>query len=198
MSHILSAHSGNVSRIAQILFFILAVLFIPGNTALAVEGEKKPTVADLIEEAPAEDVKKIKDVSVSKAIPQDDYDRGTPRSSILGLADALTNRDYERGVHYLDMRNVPAYIRSNPEEILRELKIIADRSLWVDVETISEDPEGHKDDGLPSYRDIIARLKTPDGVVDILVQRVPDGKGGRVWKLSNKTCLLYTSDAADE
>jgi MscS family membrane protein len=179
-------HTGT-SGILRALFLALAVLLLSATNALAVEGEKKPTVADLIDEVPEKNDKEARDVTVTKAIPKDDYDRGTPRSSILGLADALTNRDYERGVNYLDMRNVPAYIRANPDEILRELKIIADRSLWVDVETISEDPEGHKDDDLPSYRDIIARLKTPDGVVDILVQRVPDGKGGRVWKLSNKT-----------
>ena len=90
-------------------------------------------------------------------------------------------------MNYLDMRNVPPGVRRKGSELARELKIIADRSLWVDIDTISEDPNGHKDDGLPSYRDIIARLKTPGGPIEILMQRVPDDKGGQIWKISNRT-----------
>jgi MscS family membrane protein len=62
--------------------------------------------------------------------------------------------------------------------------------MTIDFEEISDDPLGHKDDGLPSYRDRITTLKTKAGPVDILMQRVPRGDGVSVWKISNATVAL--------
>ncbi len=165
----------------------------PG-VAFSADTPQSPTVKDLIDEEPEKE-DKTTPVTAIKAIPQDEFDRGTPRSSVLGIANALKSRDFDRAMNYLDTRNVPAHLLRDDHELARELKIIANRSLWVDIDTISDDPKGHKDDGLPSYRDIIARLDTPDGAVDILMQHVPDGKGSYVWKISNRTVskipLLY-------
>ncbi|HBE93776.1 MAG TPA: hypothetical protein DDW55_15155, partial [Gammaproteobacteria bacterium] len=173
---------------------LLLITALQPGVAISADTPPAPTVKDLIEEEPAKE-DKTAPVTVTKAIPQDEYDRGTPRSSIMGAAEALRNRDYDRLMNYLDTRNVPAHLLSEDQELARQFKIIVDRSLWVDIDTVSDDPKGHKDDGLPSYRDIIARLDTPDGAVDILMQHVPDGKGGHVWKLSNRTVskipLLY-------
>ena len=164
----------------SLLLIVMTLLSATGSAA--IDG-KAPTVKDIIEEQPV----KPDQVTVTKAVPRDEFDRGTPRSSLVALAQALDDRDYERAMNYFDMRNVPPGVRKQGSELARELKIIADRSLWVDINTISEDPNGHKDDGLPSYRDIIARLKTPDGPIEILMQRVPDDKGGQIWKISNRT-----------
>ncbi len=103
------------------------------------------------------------------------------------MSEALGNRDYKLVLNYLDMRKLPGKSAENELELARQLKIIVDRSLWVDHETISNDPKGHKNDGLPSYRDIIAQLKTPDGSVDILMQNTRDGHGGHAWKLASRT-----------
>lgn len=77
--------------------------------------------------------------------------------------------------------------RNTQGNILIVCSGVVDRTLWVDVETISNDPKGHDDDGLPDHRDIITRLKTEDGPLEILMQRVPDGRGESVWKISNRT-----------
>ena len=169
-----------------IIIVLLCTALQPG-IAIAAEAPKAPTVKDLIDVVPEGENKKTKPLAVSKAIPQDEFNRGTPRSSVQGIAGAMEKRDYERAMNYLDMRNVPSNIANKGHELARQLKIVADRSLWVDMDSISGAPKGHKDDGLPSYRDIIARLSTKDGPVDILMQHVPDGKGGYVWKLSNRT-----------
>jgi MscS family membrane protein len=169
-----------------ILIASLCLVLLGLQPVLAEDNRTTPTVKDLLNNSTTEETTKAV-IATSRALPEDEFDRGSPRSSVLGLAEALDRRDYDRAINYLDMRNLPPDIRRQGAELLRELKIIADRSLWVDSETISNDPKGYQDDGLPSYRDIIARLKTPDGQIDILMQRVPDGKGGRVWKLSNNT-----------
>jgi MscS family membrane protein len=55
-------------------------------------------------------------------------------------------------------------------------------------ENLSMEPEGHRDDDLPSFRDRVATISTPDGPVDILLQRVPgDNEGDFIWKVSNRT-----------
>ena len=67
--------------------------------------------------------------------------------------------------------------------------------IWVDIENVSDDPRGFSEDGQPSYRDLIATIPVPEGVVDLLLQRVPRGDGVSIWKLSNATVaqipLLY-------
>jgi MscS family membrane protein len=72
-------------------------------------------------------------------------------------------------------------------QLARHLKIALDQTLWVDAETLSRDPAGHLDDGLPPVRDQIGRIETAQGPVDILVQRVPREDGPRIWKISTAT-----------
>ena len=42
--------------------------------------------------------------------PVDEYDRGTPRTSVKGFFKAARDRDYERAAQYLDLRNLPAWM----------------------------------------------------------------------------------------
>jgi len=119
--------------------------------------------------------------------PHDKYNRITARGSFQGLSDALDERDYELALNYMDMRKLPSHIKGRDLELSRELKIILDRSPWINNDTLSNDPSGHKNDGLPSYRDLLASLETPDGDIDIYMQRVPGDKKFSVWKLSNRS-----------
>ena len=172
---------------SKVLVLTLLLVLQPVATSLATDTEA-PKVKELIDaEEKAEEKQVEAQAAPPKAIPPDQFDRGTPRSSILALSSALDDRDYERVMNYLDLRNVPANIRNQGQELARQLKIIADRTLWVEIDTISNDPEGHADDNLEGARDIVARLKTPERPVDILIQRVPGGDSGQVWKISNRT-----------
>ena len=149
--------------------------------------QEAPTIKDIKEKG---DLEKAVDATRSKKPkgPHDDYGRTTPRSSVLGLAKVLTENDFETAVHYMDLRNLPFTVAEiDGPELARKLFIIAERAMVLDYESISDDPKGHSDDGLPSYRDRIISLKTRDGFVDILMQRVPRGDGVYIWKLSNAT-----------
>lgn len=174
----------NLKKIVLFIFLLIAVLSYPLN--LLAETSKPPTVKDLIDQE-AVDEKANLDVSVTKAVPQDKFDRSTPRSSVQALGKTLKERNYELALNYFDMRNLPGSLVNRGQTLARELKIVVEQSLWVDLDTVSDDPKGHQDDGLPAYRDIIARLKTPERSIDILMQRIPDGKGQYVWKVSNRT-----------
>ncbi len=124
--------------------------------------------------------------------PYDEHNRSTPRSSLVALAIAVSEKDYERAANYLDLRNLPFSLEEklNGSNLVKKLSIVAKRAMRIDFEDLSDDPLGHQDDGLPSYRDRITTLKTKQGPVDILMQRVPRGDGVFVWKISNATVAM--------
>ncbi|MCG6938387.1 MAG: mechanosensitive ion channel family protein [Gammaproteobacteria bacterium] len=123
--------------------------------------------------------------------PYDEYNRTTPRGSVIGLANALNENDYTTATQYLDLRNLPFTIgEADGPDLARKLKTVAVRSMLIDYESLSADPKGHTDDGLPSYRDRVTTIKTVDGPVDILLQRVPRGDGVSIWKISNATVAM--------
>jgi MscS family membrane protein len=119
--------------------------------------------------------------------PADEYDRGVPRSAMLGFLVACREGDYERAAEYLDLRRLDAKERGRGAVLARQLKFVFDQELWVEIESLSQQPEGHSGDGLPSYRDRVGTLHTEEGPVDVLLQRVPRGDGVSIWKISSAT-----------
>ena len=151
-----------------------------------------PTLKDLAEMQEAEEATLKKLIEAPVSGPYDEHNRSTPRSSLIALALAVREDDYERAVNYLDIRNLPFSLEEelNGEDLVRKLVIVAKRAMTIDFEELSDDPLGHQDDGLPSYRDRVTTLKTKNGPVDILMQRVPRGDGVFVWKISNATVAI--------
>ena len=120
--------------------------------------------------------------------PIDEYDRGTPRSSVSGFLKAARDGNYKGAAQYLDLSKLPVPMDKNEgPELARQLKIVLDRALWVDLELLSNHPKGNWEDGLPANREIIGRINTPDETVDILLQRVPRKDDVYIWKFSNRT-----------
>jgi MscS family membrane protein len=162
------------------------------SVAPAKVDPKAPTVKDVAEKeaAKAAVMKKLAEEPV--AGPYDEFNRSTPRASLLALAIAIKEQDFERAVNYLDLRNLPFSIERelDGEELVRKLVIVAKRAMNIDIEEMSNEPKGHLDDGLPSYRDRITTVKTKNGPVDILMQRIPRGDGVFIWKISNATVAL--------
>jgi MscS family membrane protein len=162
------------------------------TTPLVKVDSKAPTVKAVAEkeEAKAAVMKKLAEEPV--AGPFDEFNRSTPRASLVALAIAIKEKDFERAVNYLDLRNLPFTVEKelDGEALVRKLVIVAKRAMNIDIEDMSNDPKGHKDDGLPGYRDRITTLKTKNGPVDILMQRIPRGDGVSIWKISNATVAL--------
>ena len=120
--------------------------------------------------------------------PEDDYDRGVPRTSVKRFLEAGRNGDYESAAQHLDLRNLPREMRNaRGTELARELKIILDRGLWIDLELLSDHPAGYENDGLPSYRDLLGQIETDKKTYTLLLQHVPRGDGVKIWKISNAT-----------
>jgi len=110
----------------------------------------------------------------------------TPLSTIITISEALIANDFKTAGEFLDLRFVNIE-NKNAENLIRQLSIIWSKQHILDISTLSNDPNGHIDDGLPSYRDLLGVIKFGNDRVPIYLQRVPDSQGGKIWKISNYT-----------
>ena len=119
----------------------------------------------------------------------DEFNRITPRNTMYGFLTAARARDFELASHYLDYRNLPQDAAAIGQMKLAEnLSLILDRTLWVDIDNLSNKPDGKKNEAVPSYRDLVGEISTSQGKVQILLQRVPNKQGRQtIWKISNAT-----------
>jgi MscS family membrane protein len=126
-------------------------------------------------------------------IPDDDYDRGTPRRSIDGFLAAVDKSDWALAAEYLDLRNLRGEADDlEPEQLARRLAVIVSRATWTEVEELVDDPAGRSNDGHPSYRDPIGTIFDEESGEDfeLLIHKVPRGDGVFIWKVSNATVSL--------
>jgi MscS family membrane protein len=151
--------------------------------------EKQEEVTEKPEEVTGKPEQKAEQQKAPQPVgPADDFARGVPRSSVAGFLAAARERDYKTAAEYLDLRRLPRGLHKNDGPTLaRELKIIFDRTLWIDLDTLSTDPKGHAADNLPPYRDWVGRIKTEKKTYDILLQRVPREDRVQIWKFSSAT-----------
>lgn len=169
------------------------MLFLTGTRCLAETQAAAPKLKDIIEvdskqSTAAEVVTESGKKKLIKVGPDDEFERGVPRTAVAGYIRAVKDNDLETAAQYLDLRNLPAgYTRSQGPELAKQLKVVLDRALWVDLDLLSTDPKGHSDDGLPSYRDLVGQIDIGHRTVDILLQRVPRGDGIYIWKFSTRT-----------
>jgi len=113
--------------------------------------------------------------------------QAAPRTVMLDYLEACRANDYERAAQYLDLRTVPTAARAKQGPVLaRELKTVLDRELWVDIDKLSDAPEGESDDGLPPRQDLVGTINTAKGAVPILLERVHDD-GAWTWKIASST-----------
>jgi MscS family membrane protein len=162
-----------MSRLIRLFLSVLLMQFVlmPVGYAQEVVAET-PVVAETTE--PVE--------------PQDPLGRYTPRGSLQGFLQSADDKDFIKAVEYLDLRNLPRrYRNAQPTQLAEMLAVVIEREIWIDFAELSNSPEGALGDGLPDYRDELGRIAGDDKDYILLLQHIPDGKGGRIWKVSNET-----------
>jgi MscS family membrane protein len=162
-------------------------MMVPGSTLA------QPTVKEIVEQRPEENAKLKAQEGAEPELPkpkgpQDEFNRGVPRTTVAGFLAAAAERDYQRAAEYLDLRNLPRELtKMQGPQLARQLKIVFDRSFWIDLSSLSREPMGHDDDGLPSFRDHVGKIEIPGKTVEILLQRVPREDGTSIWQFSSAT-----------
>jgi MscS family membrane protein len=185
--HYDSTRSGSKIRLwwiaAMACASMIVLLLTPASRSLA-----QPSVKEVLEQGKAKPEPAEEPKGEEPKGPVDEFGRGTPRTSIEGFLAATRAGDYERAANYLDLRRLPEGRAQQAGPLLaQQLNFVLASSLWIDLDELSDLPEGRTKDGLPSNRDLIGRIETPEGTVQILMQRVPRGDGVSIWKISSAT-----------
>ncbi|WOJ92618.1 mechanosensitive ion channel [Congregibacter variabilis] len=142
------------------------------NMREVLESEKK--AEELIREKTAE-------LAGNEELPR------TPLQLLVVMSDAFQRQDMERAASYLDTRYLPDDFEDwPPTDLMNALRIVFNQQNIIDITEMSDLPEGMLDDGLPAYRDLLGFVTKDNGdAVPIYLQRIPDGQGDKIWKISN-------------
>ncbi|QBG36843.1 mechanosensitive ion channel family protein [Litorilituus sediminis] len=174
------------------LFSFIAVLLCAfALNATQVNDQQDVSVKKIIEQKEkSEQTLQEAASSDDSSVPIDEFERGQPRGAIAGYLLAMRAGDVELATNYLDYRNISEKtLAVGKEELARQLYVVFQRTLWVDLTSISDQHLGDLRDGLPSYRELIGKVKVgEDTELNVLLQRVPREKDKvRIWKISNAT-----------
>jgi MscS family membrane protein len=127
-------------------------------------------------------------VPVEPEVIADAFNRGTPLRSAEGFLAATDANDFETAAEYLDLRHIRGdATKLTGTQLARRLDVIVERANWVDIDELTDNPDGRDNDGLPSYRDSIGVVLDGSKEVQLLMQKVPRGDGESIWKISNST-----------
>jgi MscS family membrane protein len=120
--------------------------------------------------------------------PPDAWQRGTPRGAVVGFLRAGRERRWDDAAAALDLSTVPAGEReARGPELARQLKFVLDQELWIDVDALSDEPEGRRDDGLPAARELVGTLERQQSGRGVYLERGPREDGVPVWRFSAAT-----------
>jgi len=123
-------------------------------------------------------------VSSQPAPPSDPLGRDTPRGTVLGFLKASRKEDFETARRYL---NAPLG-GTGLNGLARELSVVLDRRLPARLNKLSSKPDGSLYYPDRPELDLIGTIDSPEGTVDITVQRVElGGERGAVWLFSKQT-----------
>lgn len=125
--------------------------------------------------------------AVPQAEPREEPVSFSPFQAIRGYLEAARASDWEQAAAYLDLSELPEAERAAAgPELARELKIVLDRYLWIDLDQPSRVPSGQVDDGLPPTFDRLGAIPMSAGHVDVLLERTP-GPSGERWLIAAAT-----------
>ena len=89
----------------------------------------------------------------------EDVSMTSPQSAMRGFLIASGDGHWEKAAEYLDLRNLPLGLTEKQgAELARQLWIVLDRTLWIDLELLSTNPEGDQSDNLPAVRERVGHL----------------------------------------
>jgi len=149
-------------------------------------------------ETPGNPEKEKKKAEIDKSIDKlpsnrtykDLLQRDTPRSSLRAFLQAARKGDFKKAANFLDFSYSSTKIEeSEKEKYARELRVVIDRALWIDLSLIDDTPTGNlQEKSLPVSQERVAQLFTDNGKnIDILMHHISLPSGLVVWKFASST-----------
>lgn len=128
--------------------------------------------------------------AASLSEPDDPLGRSTPYGSVIGFLQSANDDDLARAEQYLDTKLPPV----EAAELVRQLKVVLDTGLTSSLNDLSRLPQGDTHDRLRLTREQIGIVRTSDGNLPILLDRINRSNEPTIWLFSNET-LAQIPDA---
>ena len=114
---------------------------------------------------------------------EDPLGRSTPYDTVVNFIRACTRGDYARAGEFLDTRELGAHRR----QLARMLSQLMNVGLKVNLDSLSRDPNGYLDDGLPKNHERVGEIRVGDKRLEVLLDRVERKDNPSIWLFSYKT-----------
>ena len=122
----------------------------------------------------------------------DPLGRNTPQDAIYHFLEACHAQEYRRAAHYLDLRQMSASDREkNGPGLAQQLEDLLDDTPF-DIATLSNNPTGDLDDGLPPAREHLLSFQAGGQSLQLQMEHVEFKHGLRVWLVSADSIPLIT------
>lgn len=119
-------------------------------------------------------------------LPDRPVDRSTPRRTVELFLSAARDGEPLRAAHALDLRQVaPRDQPASGRRLVRQLKSVLDRRLWIELETIPDVPQGSAETEVRTVP--LGSIPLGHREIPITLTRVPAGEDGKVWLFSVET-----------
>lgn len=155
-------------------------LFLNAALAVATTGAQIPGLTSSAA-APA--------ASPANPVPSDALGRDTPRGTVMGFLHAAQDENYPVAVEYFQPPPGRRHPKLDDEEDLAAqlLAVINQKILASSLDSLSRDPQGRLDDGLPSNQELLTGVREANATFSILLVRTDDDHGNKIWLFARKT-----------
>jgi MscS family membrane protein len=121
--------------------------------------------------------------AIPEPIPVDPLGRETSYGCVIGFLQAVTNNDLRKAAQYLDTKLPDA----EAGQLAQQLKVVLDSGLASSINGLSHEPQGDVGDDLRISREKVGVVKTPNGNIDIFLDRVKRPQAATIWLFSSET-----------
>jgi len=127
--------------------------------------------------------------SNAQSTPADPLGRETPRGTVMGFLRAAQDENYAVAVQYFQPAPGRRRVTADQEQdlVVQLLAVINQKILASSLDSLSRDPQGRLDDGLPPNQDLLTGVREGTGSFSIHVVRTDDDHGNKIWLISRKT-----------
>jgi MscS family membrane protein len=125
----------------------------------------------------------------AQSVSADPLGRETPRGTVMGFLRAAQDENYSVAVQYFQPFPGRRHTRIDEEQDLAAqlLAVINQKILASSLESLSGEPQGRLDDGLPPSQEMLAGVHEGSSSFSIQLIRADDDRGGKLWLISRKT-----------
>ena|SRR5579862_2440070 len=125
----------------------------------------------------------------SEAVPADPLGRETPRGTVMGFLHAAQDENYSLAAEYFQPQVGRHHPKPDEEQDLAQqlLTVINNKILASSLDSLSKDPQGRLDDGLPADQEVLAGVREASGTFSITLVRIIDDRGNKIWLFARKS-----------